>query len=264
MYSSQRQRLHPLMAAASVSVILVSLVGIASLSGFMPASLSTRAALTAVVVPAAAVAARPTVVAPPVATATPSVALPASTPVKTADTLAPGETLLSESILPARPVVATVAPAMEKSAVRQAHSTVRSTVSNTARTKASASVASTEPTPRPAAPRRHAAQVAASMSGNTSGGQTHAGRGTPPGVIDPIAPVAASPNVNQDGNALPRIVPVVRPPPWGVIERGGTTRAGAERNRTLGQGIDQTLSRLVDTLGLRTAPPAPQPELSRY
>ena len=262
MYSAQRQRLHPLIAAAAVSVILVSLVGIASLSGFMPASLSPTPASTAAVVPAVAVVPGPRGVVAPVVAAAPTAALPVSAPVNTADTLTPGETLLVESNLPARPIGATVVPPIEKSVDRQGHGAVRRTAPGAASTNVLA--ASAEPMPRPVPPRRHAARVATSTSGNTGGGQTHAGRGTQLGVMDPTPSAAAPRGVSQYGNASPRIVPVVRPPSPGGSERGGTTGAGLERSRTLGQDIDQTLSRLVDAFSLRTDAPAPQPELSRY
>lgn len=80
-----RPALHPLLTAAAVSVIVVSVLGIASLTGVLP---MTRGATSG----------------------QPVVSALASAPVKPAETLAPGETLVSaESLAAAKPVLSVAA-----------------------------------------------------------------------------------------------------------------------------------------------------------
>jgi hypothetical protein len=89
-----RRSLHPLLTAAAVSVIVVCVLGIASLTGVLPAFHGMSTEKSAVV--PVAVAASPAV---------------ANAPVKTIETLAPGESLVpAENFVAAVPLIPAPAP----------------------------------------------------------------------------------------------------------------------------------------------------------
>ena len=117
------QRIHPLVAAAAVSIILVSMLGVATMTGVLPHSNSrptkATASDTAVVKPALLVASaaqgnvRPTVETPAANSATDA----SRRPPTAGETLAPGETLIT---LPAvASVASTKAPAASTPVVRE-------------------------------------------------------------------------------------------------------------------------------------------------
>ena len=94
-----RPALHPLLTAAAVSVIVVSVLGIASLTGVLPMTRGATSGKPVVFAPVSATAALAPV--PTISAASAA----SGRPVKPAETLAPGETLVSaESLAAAKPL----------------------------------------------------------------------------------------------------------------------------------------------------------------
>lgn len=140
-----RSRIHPLMAAAAVSTTLVSVMGIAAISGVLP--WIPGAALQKL--PSASP--RPGVAAVPTAIVVPTASLKATAPLTAAESLAPGETLIAGDT-PAMPRAVSVTPAVPAAPIATVSTPTQPTVANAKVPAAPLTVAKTMTpnTPQPA------------------------------------------------------------------------------------------------------------------
>ena len=318
------QRIHPLVAAAAVSIILVSMLGVATITGVLPQSNSQTTAVGL----HGAIAAKPalsgasmalgnlqpgvtTPAAYLVASAAPGQAGAGARPLSVRETLTPGETLITLPSGPAMPSATTApgvvvvpaparptglpSPAAPASAVPVA---LMPATRDDAATRTAAGSASTlrmdgrlavnAPTTHTSSARAHdrtglrsAESVASGDDASSapviresrrrmaSGPQVVAPMDAPASEALPaqrIVPVYRDQRTRQTSvtrpgavNAAAGIEPVSPPYPQDVGTDGPATRFGTTLGRSLGDGIDRTISAIADVLSAVAAAPPSSP-----